>query len=73
MDDQLQEALLKAHDADDGSALVVLYAQAADQAEGTQDFEKACFFLTHAWIFALEADHDLAGPLRDRLLRHGRV
>ena len=73
MDDRLQDALLSAHAADDRAALVSLYLEAADLAESGQDIEKACFFLTHAWIFALETDHDLAGSLRDRLCRHGRV
>ncbi|MBT8460490.1 MAG: hypothetical protein KJN60_12540 [Boseongicola sp.] len=73
MGKRLQEALLSAHAADDRLALVALYAEAADLAERDQDIEKACFFLTHAWIFALETGHEKAGILQDRLRERGRV
>ena len=66
----LQDRLLAAHDRDDRAALVTLYAEAADQAADT---DAACFFLTHAYIFALEQDHALTPALYQRLRDHGRV
>lgn len=65
----LNDALLAAHAAGDGRALVQLYEQAADQA-GTPD--TAGFFLTHAYVFALETDHPHATALRQRLMDAGR-
>ena len=71
-DGGLEAKLLQAHDANDLSALVTLYTQAADQAELQSTTDSACFFLTHAWIFALEAGDDRAEPLKARLVAHGR-
>ena len=71
--DELQKALLAAHAADDRRALVALYLEAADLAEAGQNIEKACFYLTHAWIFALETDHEMRHALRTRLAGRGRV
>ncbi|MBT8414362.1 MAG: hypothetical protein KJO30_08540 [Boseongicola sp.] len=69
----LQDALLSAHATDDRRALVMLYLEAANLSKASQDVEKECFFLTHAWIFALETDHELSDDLRARLERYGRA
>ncbi len=66
----LDDKLLAAHDAGDDWALVGLYTMAADQ---VNDIDAACFFLTQAYIFALEQDHPAQVPLHERLLQHGRV
>lgn len=50
-------------------ALVGLYTQAADAAN---DLEATCFYLTHAYIFALEQNHPDTLALRDRLKANGR-
>jgi hypothetical protein len=68
----LENRLLAAHAAGDLGQLVRGYADAADIAEGAGDVSRACFFLTHAWIFALEAGDPLANSLRMRLVAHGR-
>lgn len=65
----LDHQLLEAHSANDTAALVTLYAQAADQ---TDDINVACFYLTHAYVFALERGDKAAGALRVRLAAHGR-
>ncbi len=65
----LDAALLDAHQRHDGAALVALYAQAADAAE---DLDAACFYLTHAYVFALDTGDTRAGDLRARLVAHGR-
>ena len=66
----LDTRLLAAHAAGDQRALVTLYTEAADQ---SNDIDAACFYLTHAYIFALELG-DPATPLRHlRLAEHGRV
>jgi hypothetical protein len=68
----LEQALLEAHEADDFVALVDLYSQAADDCETSEDREAACFYLTHAYIFALAHGLDAAVALRSRLVGYGR-
>jgi hypothetical protein len=65
----LDRQLLKAHDANDTAALVSLYTQAADN---TDDVDAACFYLTHAYVFALERGDKAADALRERLAARGR-
>lgn len=65
----LHAALLAAHDADDRAALIRLYTQAA---EGAEDTDAACFFLTQAYVFALEPGAPEARDLRARLIAQGR-
>lgn len=65
----LDARLLAAHAAHDQSALVRLYAEAADQAANET---AAGFYLTHAYVFALEMGHPDAAILRARLFAMGR-
>ncbi|MEM1299564.1 MAG: hypothetical protein AAGH68_09820 [Pseudomonadota bacterium] len=65
----LDAALLDAHEADDREQLVRLYMQAADQAN---DVDAECFYLTHAYVFALQTGAPEAGALHARLKAHGR-
>lgn len=66
----LQDRLLEAHAKDDRGELVSLYTEAADKAQNT---DAACFYLTHAYIFALETGDEAATPLFSRLKAHGRI
>lgn len=65
----LDSQLLAAHARDDRAALVALYTQAADWAN---DPDAACFFLTHAYVFALERGDPRASDLHTRLKVEGR-
>lgn len=66
----LDEALLDAHAQGDGLRLVQLYARAADEA---RDEDARSFYLTHAYIFALETGDTQSAPdLRARLVDMGR-
>ncbi|MEL7098320.1 MAG: hypothetical protein AAGM84_05770 [Pseudomonadota bacterium] len=65
----LEARLLAAHAAQDADALIGVYTDAADAAP---DVDTACFFLTHAYVFALEAGDMRAEDLRLRLAREGR-
>jgi len=47
----LNERMIAAHEARDLAGLVELYIQAA---EAVNDVDAACFYLTHAYVFALE-------------------
>ncbi len=66
----LQDRLLAAHASGDRAALVTLYTEAADQAA---DIDAACFFLTHAYVFALERGDAAVETLYQRLKAEGRV
>lgn len=65
----LETQLLAAHERDDHGALVGLYRKAAD---GAANADATGFFLTHAYIFALETRHRDAPALRARLVAMGR-
>ena len=65
----LGERLRAAHDAGAPAPLAALYAEAAGAADG----EAAAFYLTHAWIFALDAGLPEAAAYEDRLRRIGRA
>ena len=65
----LDTALLKAHAQQDTLLLMHLYTQAADE---TCDSDAAGFYLTHAYVFALEAGASEAPLLRQRLIEMGR-
>lgn len=69
MRQDLDAEMIAAHTAHDLKALVGLYTQAADQ---SNDMDAACFYLTHAYIFALDAGVSEAAALHARLKRHGR-
>jgi len=69
----LDHQLLEAHAMNDGLALVHLYTQAADQREAEGDIDAACFFLTYAFVFALEAGAPEAKVLNTRLAARGRA
>jgi hypothetical protein len=66
----LQDRLLDAHARGDQSGLVVLYTEAADS---TDVIDASCFYLTHAYIFALELGDPVSETLFARLKVHGRV
>ena len=66
----LDAALLEAHAQDDKPALVALYAQAAEQAN--DDIARA-FFLTHAYVFALEVNDPAQAELGRVLRGMGRL
>jgi len=65
----LDARLLDAHERDDRPALVTLYQEAADTA---CDENAEGFYLTHAYIFALELGHPAAAALHARLKSAGR-
>lgn len=69
----LDTALLQAHARHDVGELVRLYTRAGDEAEERQDIDAACFYLTHAFVFALEAGAPEARILNTRLAAKGRA
>lgn len=69
---ELNAALLTAHDRGDRLALVRLYHQAGTQNEAAGDIDAACFYYTHAYVFALEAGLPIAIDIKKTLVRFGR-
>ena len=68
----LDRQILDAHAREDGAALARLYARAADMAETDGNIDGCCFFLTQAYVFALQAGVAEADELHARLLAYGR-
>lgn len=66
----LDQRLLAAHAADDRTALISLYTEASEAAIG--DTARG-FYLTHAFVYALEAGDPRAEGLRVRLQAMGRA
>ena len=64
----LNARLLAAHAAHDHLALVRLYREAADAVDG----EARGFYLTQAYVFALETAHPEAAALQAALVEMGR-
>ena len=69
MTDPLDQALRDAHARRDTVALIHLYHEAAKTAPTEQ---AAGFFLTHAYVYALESGDQRVADLRQALVRMGR-
>jgi len=65
----LNERMLAAHAASDLDVLIELYTEAAD---ASNDADASCFYLVHAYVFALEAGASQAPALHARLVDLGR-
>ena len=70
--EELDGLLLAAHAQGSHTDLVTLYTRAADTKEAAGDIEATCFFLTQAFIFALESGDDNTADLNARLVAYGR-
>ncbi|MCP4819585.1 MAG: hypothetical protein GY883_10385 [Shimia sp.] len=69
MSDTLEARLLAAHTAGDQLSLISLYVEAS---EAAQTEEARSFYLTHAYVFALEMGDPRAEKLGARLKDMGR-
>jgi hypothetical protein len=69
MSSALDAQMIAAHEVDDKLALIRLYSQAADEAN---DIDACCFYLTHAYIFALDSGSPQTDALYAKLVAHGR-
>ncbi len=68
----LDRAILTAHGQGDATALARLYQEAAGWFERTGDIDAACYFLTQAYVFALEIGLADAKVIRGQLVAFGR-
>ena len=71
-EDDVDAEIIDAHRCGDNVALVTFYAHAADRAEADGDRDAADFFLTHAYVYALEAGDKRVGDLHASLKARGR-
>lgn len=72
-EDRLQRDMLQAHERNDLGALPPLYLAAARLRESQGDIDAACFFYTHAYVYALDCgDREIADTARNLLRSHGR-
>ncbi len=71
-DPALDAALLRAHEQNDMEQLVILYRQAGLSCLDVNDVDAGCFYLTHAYIFALETGTPKADELHEILVAYGR-
>jgi hypothetical protein len=70
---ELDKQLLQAHADANVPALINLYHLAAHLAEERQDQDACCFYLTHAFVFALEHGAPEADELNRKLYERGRA
>ncbi|MBX2853641.1 MAG: hypothetical protein KTR21_01560 [Rhodobacteraceae bacterium] len=68
----LDAEMRAAHEAGDSHILVDLYTRAAEARFADQDVDAACFYLTHARVWALDAGDPRAEALLMRLAAEGR-
>ncbi|MEM7471149.1 MAG: hypothetical protein AAF340_07335 [Pseudomonadota bacterium] len=67
--DDLDTRLRAAHESGDRSILIGLYCEAAEM---SSDAEATGFYLTHAYVFALESGDPRAADLKKQLVSMGR-
>jgi|FLOH01.1.fsa_nt_gi hypothetical protein len=70
--EDIDRALLEAHAADDRPELVALYRQAGDMMLAAGRVGAGCFYLTHAYIFALDCGAPEAAAIHQTLVAYGR-
>ncbi|MGR3344398.1 MAG: hypothetical protein ACU0DI_14460 [Paracoccaceae bacterium] len=70
--ESLDARMLAAHANCDLVGLVDLYTRAADMSEAQGNIDAACFYLTQAFVFALDFGAAEAQTLHARLKTHGR-
>ena len=69
---QLDHEILAAHADGDAARLPALYRQAGEAMLADGKVNTGCFYLTHAYIYALEAGFPMARDIHQILVSHGR-
>ena len=70
--ESLERQLLSAHTAGDRAELMRLYQEAADHFEQRRELDVACFYLTQAYVFGLEAGRPETLEMQNRLWKMNR-
>ncbi len=71
-EEHLDRRLRDAHACGDKQALVGLYAEAAEMKEEAQGIDAECYYLTLAYVYALDTGAAEARDLHARLKARGR-
>ena len=69
---EIENEMLKAHTKNNVKELVRLYKQAGEMKQNENDEDAEAFFLTHAYVFALESGDAHAHEICNRLVSLGR-
>ena len=72
-DSSLHQRMLQAHAGQDLTSLITLYSKAGKRMETRGDTDAACFYLTHAYVYALELDAPELPELQTQLAAYGRI
>ncbi len=67
-----QSEFLDAHSRNDLGRLVELYSHMGNRLLEQGEIDAGCFFLTHSYVFALEAGDPRSEELKAILVSHGR-
>lgn len=65
--------ILEAHANDDKALLVRQYTRVAEEAERNSDIDVCCYYLTLAYVYALDAGLDAHTDLAVKLRSYGRL
>lgn len=68
----IDRALLTAHASGDKFALVRLYQEAGEGFLASGDIDAGCFYLTHAYVFALDCGASEHTEIHKTLVAYGR-
>ena len=71
-DSSREDRVLNLMRSGDTASLIAVYRDEADRLEALRDIDAACFYLTQAYVFALEAGDLEADSLHARLKAYGR-
>ena len=70
--EEIEKKMLKAHEEYNQKELVRLYTKAGEMKQKENDENAEAFFLTHAYVFALESGSENAKEICKRLVKLGR-
>ncbi len=68
----IDDTLLYAHETDDYARLVEGYQIASEFFLMQRDVDRACFYLTQAYVYALVSDHEKKDDINAILCQYGR-
>ncbi len=72
MNDKLDRQLIAANLANDHIKLIALYQRAAEICEAKGAVDETCFFLTQAYVFALQEGSPQSRQLKEKLVAYAR-
>ena len=72
MNDKLDQRLIAANLANDNIELIALYQHAAEISEAKGAVDETCFFLTQAYVFALQEGSPQSRQIKEKLVAHAR-